>query len=35
MRKIYSHKTVFVHRYKRRRFGRVEDVCQHFRSMPS
>ena len=27
-------KTVFVHRYRRYRFGRWENVCQHFRSPP-
>lgn len=27
-------KTVFVHRYPRFRFGRWEDVCQHYRSLP-
>lgn len=30
----FKRKTVFVTRYKRRRFGRWEDVCQHFRSPP-
>lgn len=28
-------KNVFVNRYRRRRFGQIEDVRQHFRSPPS
>ncbi len=27
-------KTVFVRQYKRFRFGKIEDVCQHWRSHP-
>ncbi len=27
-------KPVFVHSYQRFRFGRWEDVCQHWRSWP-
>lgn len=27
-------KSVYVHPYTRYRFGRWEDVCQHFRSPP-
>lgn len=30
-----SEKTVFVHSYTRVRNGRLEYVCQHFRSPPS
>nr|DAE60131.1 MAG TPA: hypothetical protein [Caudoviricetes sp.]DAT92874.1 MAG TPA: hypothetical protein [Bacteriophage sp.] len=26
---------VYVHEYKRRRFGRIEYVCQHYRSLPN
>nr|DAM62677.1 MAG TPA: hypothetical protein [Caudoviricetes sp.] len=26
---------VFVRKYKRMRFGRIEDVCQHYRSLPN
>jgi hypothetical protein len=29
-----SSKCVLVHRYRRFRFGRWEDVCQHLRSLP-
>lgn len=28
-------KNVFVHAYLRRRLGKLEHVCQHFRSHPS
>lgn len=31
----YVPKTVYVHRYRRFRFGRWEDVCAHYRSHPS
>lgn len=34
IRRIPRVKTVFVHRYQRFRFGRWEDVCQHYRSLP-
>lgn len=27
-------KNIFVHRYTRFRFGRTENVCQHWRSAP-
>lgn len=27
-------RTVYVHQYKRRRFGKWEDVCAHYRSHP-
>lgn len=27
-------RTVFVHAYRRFRFGRWEDVCSHYRSHP-
>lgn len=30
-----NEKTVFVHAYTRVRKGRLEYVCQHFRSPPS
>ena len=26
---------VYVREYKRKRFGRVESVCQHYRSLPN
>lgn len=29
-----SSKSVFVRAYSRFRFGRTEDVCQHWRSYP-
>ncbi|RZT04139.1 hypothetical protein EV582_5021 [Duganella sp. BK701] len=28
-------KTVFVRQYIRFRFGRLENVCQHWRSLPN
>jgi hypothetical protein len=28
-------KTVFVHQYRRFRFGKTESVCQHWRSNPN
>ncbi|SUZ30014.1 hypothetical protein CPBF424_38650 [Xanthomonas euroxanthea] len=28
-------KSVFVHSYTRFRNGRLENVCQHFRSLPN
>ena len=27
-------KIVYVHAYLRLRFGRLENVCQHYRSLP-
>lgn len=30
-----NEKTVFVHAYTRVRMGRLEYVCQHFRSPPN
>jgi len=30
----YKLKSVFVHSYTRRRFGRIEIVCKHLRSWP-
>jgi len=31
---FHKAKTVFVRAYQRFRFGRLENVCQHFRSWP-
>jgi hypothetical protein len=32
---ISKTKSVFVHAYVRFRFGKLENVCQHWRSMPN
>jgi len=35
MRNVYNRvKDVFVNKYTRFRFGRIEHVCQHWRSHP-
>jgi hypothetical protein len=34
MANCYDPKDVHVHAYKRTRFGRTEDVCEHWRSHP-
>jgi hypothetical protein len=34
MHNYAKHKVVFVRCYKRRRFGRIEIVTQHWRSLP-
>ena len=35
MRRIYSRvRNVFVRSYVRSRFGKLENVCQHWRSYP-
>lgn len=31
---VHRSKSVFVHAYVRFRLGRLEHVCQHFRSAP-
>lgn len=30
-----NHKSVFVNAYLRFRFGKLENVCQHYRSYPN
>jgi hypothetical protein len=34
-RASFRPKTVFVRPYMRQRFGRLENVCQHWRSWPN
>ena len=34
MHYVHKPKSVFVRTYTRLRFGKIENVCQHWRSLP-